>query len=317
MTGTLRAMATVGDVIIQRYELLGQLDRGGSGELWVVLDRNLDKKVATKLPLPEALARPEVIEQFEKEAKLAGRVDHPNVANVTDFGVDPEHGIFLCQELIEGPTLASRLYSGDMLSFEEGCRLAVQLGSALAGIHAKGIAHRDLHPGNIIINPARGAVIVDFGLAKDEYDAGPRSSLNRTGPFIAPERRPDSIRVLEGDERFACDYYSLGVVLYESFTSRTPIGPMRLPWSDRMIPAPLMPLIRTLLLEDPVQRLRAKDMLTELAPPERLARGGVRGRLLGGLTPTGVATALTAALGVGLLSVAGYVGAEAILRATG
>jgi serine/threonine-protein kinase len=199
------------DLIDGRYEASEIIAGGGMATVWRGLDTRLGRPVAIKRPRPGAdddlLAR-----RFTREARIAAGISHPNVVTVFDSGAD-DLGPYLVMELVEGPTLAQR-------SLEPGAVRSVgaQLADALAAIHAAGIIHRDVKPGNVIISE-RGPLLTDFGIAFGA-DASTRFTVPgqvlATPAYAAPE-------VLAGERATAAsDVYSLAVVVHEGLTGLKP-----------------------------------------------------------------------------------------------
>ncbi|MGH6804736.1 MAG: serine/threonine-protein kinase, partial [Methyloceanibacter sp.] len=145
------------------YEILAPLGAGGMGEVYRAKDTRLDREVAIKV-LPAHLSRsPEFKQRFEREAKSISQLAHPNICTLHDIG--HQDGVdYLVMEYLEGDTLAQRLTKGP-LPPEEVLRYGVEIASALDKAHRKGVVHRDLKPGNIMLTKS-GAKLLDFGLAK-------------------------------------------------------------------------------------------------------------------------------------------------------
>ena len=145
------------------YEILAPLGAGGMGEVYRARDTRLDRTVAIKV-LPEHLANdPDSSQRFEREARAVSSLNHPHICVLHDIG--HQDGIdFLVMECLEGETLAARLAKGP-LPVAPALDYAVQITSALAAAHRRGISHRDLKPGNIMLTKT-GAKLLDFGLAK-------------------------------------------------------------------------------------------------------------------------------------------------------
>ena len=185
------------------YKIEGPLGAGGMGEVFRATDTRLGRAVAIKTSQEQFSAR------FDREARAISSLNHPNICTLHDVGPN-----YLVMELCEGETLAARLERGK-LSIPETIRYGAQIADALAAAHAKGITHRDLKPGNIMLGKS-GVKVLDFGLAKspqDETLTGTRMIMG-TPAYMAPEQR-------EGKECDACtDIYSLGLVLYEMVTGK-------------------------------------------------------------------------------------------------
>ena len=217
------------------YEIVGPLGAGGMGEVFVARDTRLGREVAVKV-LPRDLASdPERRARFEREARAISALSHPNVCALFDVGqAEGPDGVieYLVMEKLEGETLAARLTRGP-LPAGEVLALGGQLAGALAAAHRRGIVHRDVKPGNVMLTRS-GAKLLDFGLARHgESEPGAPSGeemtatlataaqpLSRVGtvmgtwPYLAPEQ----VRGRPADAR--SDVFALGAVLHEALTAR-------------------------------------------------------------------------------------------------
>ena len=152
------------------YEILSAIGAGGMGEVYKARDTRLDRTVAIKV-LPTHLAdRAELRERFEREAKTIASLNHPHICTLFDTGHQDDID-FLVMEYIEGETLAQRLVKG-ALPIQQVMQYAIEIADALDKAHRKGITHRDLKPGNIMLTKS-GTKLLDFGLAKMKQDATP------------------------------------------------------------------------------------------------------------------------------------------------
>ena len=247
------------------YKIEGPLAAGGMGEVFRGVDMRLGRSVAVKT------SREQFGERFSREARAISSLNHPNICTLYDVGPN-----YLVMELCDGETLASRLKRGK-LSIQESLRYGAQIADALAAAHAKGITHRDLKPGNIMLGKA-GIKVLDFGLAKSPQDltlTGTRMVMG-TPAYMPPEQR----EAKECDAR--SDIYSLGLVLCEMATGkRTEQG--QAPLLDQL-PERLRHVIERCLEQDPAERWQtASDVRKELqwaatstAIPEGATSGGGR-----------------------------------------
>jgi hypothetical protein len=211
---------------IGRYEILAPLGAGGMGEVYSARDPQLDRPVAIKI-LTASRATGSQLERFQREARAVARITHPHICTIYDVG-DFAGVPFLVMELLEGETLADRLERGP-LPIDRALVSAGQIASALDAAHRKGVIHRDLKPGNVMVM-ASGVKLLDFGLAKlkdiDDAETLDRStkSLRLTGqgtvlgtiPYMAPEQ----VEGRQADAR--TDIFALGVILYEMTSGRPP-----------------------------------------------------------------------------------------------
>ena len=156
-------MALTAGTKLGPYEILSPLGAGGIGEVYKARDTRLDRFVAIKI-LPEALAAdPEFRERFDREARAVAALSHPHICPLFDIG--QQDGVdFLVMEYLEGETLAARLNKG-ALPLDQALQYAIEIADALDKAHRKGITHRDLKPGNVMVTKS-GTKLLDFGLAK-------------------------------------------------------------------------------------------------------------------------------------------------------
>lgn len=206
-------MALESGTLLGPYEVLGPLGAGGMGEVYRARDRRLGREVAVKVLHPAIRADPERLTRFETEARITGSLDHPNILAIHDVGTHAGEP-YLVSELLEGQTLAERL-DGSPLPVRKAVDYARQIASGLAAAHDKGVVHRDLKPGNVVICRDGRVKILDFGLARlvqDEAEPDQAATAGRvlgTLGYMAPEQ----VRAQPADAR--SDIFSFGVVLYE------------------------------------------------------------------------------------------------------
>lgn len=212
-------------IIDGRYRVLERLAAGGMGEVLKVEHLELGRKLALKLMLPALSSDEEFVARFKTEAVAVSRIGHPNIIDVTDFGRTPDGRFYFVMELLEGLTLASTLHRGGPMPVERVARVGAQAARALAAAHAVGIVHRDLKPENVMLvqrGEARDVVkVLDFGVAKVHVSAGGTGQtvaglVVGTPMYMSPEQA----RALPVDHR--TDIYSLGLILYELISGRTP-----------------------------------------------------------------------------------------------
>jgi serine/threonine protein kinase len=206
-------MAKRKDAKIGRYKILDELGRGAMGVVYRAEDPSLDRIVALKtISLADAEGRKEYEKRFLLEAKAAGKLTHPNIVTIFDYG-EEEDLAYLAMELLEGSDLRSRMRREEIPPLE-AVEIALQVADGLGFAHEHGVVHRDIKPGNIM-QLDRGAVkIMDFGIARMRF-ADHKTS---TGMVLGTPRymSPEQISGLPVDQR--SDIFSLGTVLYEMLT---------------------------------------------------------------------------------------------------
>ena len=212
-------MAVLGVEIAGRYRLDERLGAGGMSTVYRARDSVLERQVAVKL-LAEHLAEDDgFVARFRREALAAAKLIHPNVVQVYDSGLDTEaHRHFIVMEYVKGPTVAQLLREHDRLPVEQAADIAAQACEGLEYAHRHGVIHRDVKPGNLIVNPDGVVKLVDFGIAKAAEDSHITKigSVVGTAAYLSPERA-------QGDEATAsADVYSLGVVVYQMLAGRRP-----------------------------------------------------------------------------------------------
>ena len=201
---------------IGRYKILGEIGRGAMGVVYKADDPNLDRSVALKTIMldKDADGRAEYQKRFMVEAKAAGKLTHPNIVTVYDFG-ETDGVAYMAMELVEGTDLRKRVQQG-ALPAVEAVEIGCQVAEGLAFAHGRGIVHRDIKPANIML-PDRGAAkIMDFGLARMRV-ADHKTS---TGIVLGTPRymSPEQITGQPVDQR--SDIFSLGIVLWEMLTGK-------------------------------------------------------------------------------------------------
>lgn len=201
------------------YEILQKIGEGGMGTVYLARDRALDRKVALKI-LPGPLARDGAWRaRFLREARALARLKHPNQVQI--YTVDSAGGVhFFAMELIEGESLAERIARAGPLGLEEILSLSGQVLSALSAVHSAGITHRDIKSANIMIEPSGRAVLMDFGLAKEEQSGGVTTAgvILGTPEYMSPEQAESQPATARSD------IYSFGIVLYEMVTGSVPFS---------------------------------------------------------------------------------------------
>ncbi|GGT31800.1 serine/threonine-protein kinase [Streptomyces chromofuscus] len=205
-------------LIAGRYQLQDPIGRGAMGEVWRAYDETLGRPVAVKLLLPQD-SDPTAASRFRLEAQTAGRLHHPYVVGVLDFG-SYEDRLFLVMELVDGDSLARVLAETGPQPAERVARIASQAAAGLAAAHQQGIVHRDIKPANLLLDADGTLKIGDFGIARFLDD--PAAALTATGQIVGTSLYLAPERALGRPAGPASDVYSLGCVLYQLLTGRPP-----------------------------------------------------------------------------------------------
>ena len=211
---------------VSHYRILGKLGGGGMGVVYEAEDLKLGRHVALKFIPDNLTGDPKALERFEREARAASQLNHPNICTI--HGIEENNGHpFIVMEKLEGQSLKQRI-GGQAMDLEPVLDISIQVAEALAASHAKGIVHRDIKPANIFLTPSGQVKVLDFGLAKlvhhigTDDDAAADNSLTAVGviPGTAVYMSPEQARGETIDGR--SDLFSFGVVMYEMSTGKKP-----------------------------------------------------------------------------------------------
>lgn len=205
--------------MLGRYRLLDEIAVGGTARIYRARDEQLGREVAVKLLHPHLLPDERSRRRLEAEARAAAGLSHPGIAAVYDVDVDPEAPA-LVMELVKGESLAARLARRGPMPAGEVARIGAEVADALYLAHRNGIVHRDVKPGNILLEPDGGVRLIDFGIAQSL--APGTESLTQTGTTLGTPRymSPEQMAGIPAGPR--SDLWSLGVVLYEALAGRVP-----------------------------------------------------------------------------------------------
>ena len=248
-----------------RYELRGQLGLGGMATVYSAWDTMLHVERAIKILNPNLVKSPTIQQRFLNEARTMARLQHPNIVQVVDVGVDGSR-TFMVMELLEGGSLQDRLERDGALPPHDAAHVAVAVLQALAVAHDAGIIHRDIKPQNILLTREGMPKLSDFGIA---HVTDATRQLTKTGAvmgtigFMAPEQRI-SARKVDG----RADLYAVGTTLYAALTGQMPIELYASAFDEELmvgIPVPLVPVVQTSTMYKPEQRFAdARTMETAL-----------------------------------------------------
>lgn len=212
---------------LKNYKILEELGAGGQGTVYKATDGKLGRTVVVKVLPAELTAREANLRRFEREARLASSLDHPNICTIFDLDEAEGHH-FIAMQYVEGRNVR-QLVNGHPLDLKSTLLIAIQVTDALAAAHARGIIHRDIKSGNVMVTPSGQVKILDFGLAKllDDTDDRSQSTIHRTDltevgvPYgTATYAAPEQARGDRVDKR--ADIFSTGVLLYEMLTGTWP-----------------------------------------------------------------------------------------------
>jgi eukaryotic-like serine/threonine-protein kinase len=207
-----------------RYRIVQRIGQGGMGKVYKVAHAHLSRTFALKIISDTVSETREARELFDREARFASAMQHPNITAVVDFGEDEAVGMFMVMELVEGEALHKILFREKQLGVRYACEIVIQLADALHYIHQQGVVHCDIKTENILVReieePGKRrrvvAKLLDFGLARPLNPGRVQTGLSGTPHYVAPER-------IRGEAASpSSDVYSLGILLYELLAGRVP-----------------------------------------------------------------------------------------------
>lgn len=255
-----------------RYELTDRIAIGGMGEVWKARDTVLGRIIAIKILKEEYTGDPNFLRRFRAEAQHTALLNHPGVANVFDYGEEEGSG-YLVMELVPGDPLSAILDREKVLSPDRTLSIMAQTARALSAAHAQGLVHRDIKPGNLLIDAKNRVKVTDFGIARlaDQVPLTATGQVMGTAQYLAPEQATGQ------QATGVSDIYSLGIIGYECLAGHRPFtgesqiaialaqvndDPPALPES---IPEPVRALIMSMLAKEPEDRPADADKLAAAA----------------------------------------------------
>jgi serine/threonine-protein kinase len=262
-------------VFNDRYELVRHVARGGMAQVYLAKDLLLDRPVALKVLFPELSVDHSFVERFRREAQAAANLSHPNIVPIYDWG-EGERTYFIVMEYVDGRTLSQLIHQGP-LDAEQAASIAADVAAALEFAHRHGVIHRDVKPGNVLIDRSGQVKVTDFGIARA---VGTQEGLTQTGAVMgtATYFSPEQAQGHPVDVR--SDVYSLGVMLYEMVVGKPPFAgdspvaiaykhvreePIQPSRANRAVPRSLEAIIMQAMAKDPAHRYQtAEDLRNDL-----------------------------------------------------
>ena len=286
-------MISPGVMLGGRYRLDERIAGGGMGDVWRGTDEVLGRTVAVKILLPALLDEPGFAERFRGEARTMATINHPGVVDVYDYATDQQIA-FLVMEYVEGDALSRTLSRVGRLTPARTMALVAQAADALQAAHEKGIVHRDVKPGNLLVRPNGTLVLTDFGIARSAIvgQLTAAGSVLGTASYISPEQASGATATPSSD------VYALGIVAYQCLSGRRPFegdSPIEIAMKHvrepaRPLPGDIPPAIRAIvdrsMAKDPAARWPTAATLAAVA---RQAAATLAGQAVKPVHPPGAA----------------------------
>ena len=270
---------------IGKYKILGTLGKGGMGIVYKALDPDIEREVAIKTirfdTLTEGMEKEELLTRVIREAKAAGRLNHPNIITIYDVVRDKDL-TYIVMQYVDGPSLQTMIDSGKPFSPQEIIDTLKPVSDALDFAHQGGIIHRDIKPANILIDKSGQPFLADFGVARIET-----STLTQAGTTVGTlsYMSPEQVKGQTVDKR--SDIFALGVILYELLTGKKPFGgdnmstivyrivneePQRITDINKELHGGYESVVRRALAKNPEDRYQScREMIADLENPSRMA----------------------------------------------
>ena len=284
-------LALIQEATAGEYEILAELGRGGMAAVYLARDLSLDRQVAIKTILPELTGRKEMVQRFKREAQMAAGLSHPHIVPIHSVK-QTTRIVYFVMKFIEGRDLDPLIEGAAPLDVHTTRLILQHAGTALAFAHRRGVIHRDVKPGNIMIDENGWAVVTDFGIAKVDDGKNLTASGTAVGSphYMAPEQFENQPLTA------AADQYALGIVAYEMLTGRKPFDgnslaeiikahlfsrPAELTLDRPDLPADVSATITRMLAKDPSDRFPDLDSaIAALGPSDPSMLDAVRTRLM-------------------------------------
>lgn len=253
---------------LPNFDLVQILGRGGMGVVWKATERLLKRHVAIKL-LHNVRKDMDFVERFAREARVMAQLNHPNIVTLYSFGRTRSNHCYLVMEMVEGADLGQWLARGPV-DLPATLSVMLDLCVALRHAHEAGFMHRDIKPGNVLVDSRGRVKVTDFGLARLTTEPDTNCLTKHgwavgTPHYIAPEQARG-----DGLEDHRADIYSVGVMLYQMLTGELPRGVFRLPSTKRKTDKRLDKIVLRALQEDPADRYQSvADLMSDLAQVRR------------------------------------------------
>lgn len=257
-------------VLDRRYRLTERIGEGGMAEVYRGTDLRLGREVAVKILRPQYASDQKFLERFLQEARAMASFSHPNIVNVYDVGREGRR-YYIVMEYVPGTDLRRLLQQRGRLPVREALEIARQIAAGVGAAHRKGIVHRDIKPGNVLITPAGEAKVADFGIARAmtaTHHLTEPGVVWGTTAYLSPEQ-------IRGEAATpSSDVYAIGVVLFEMLAGRTPFQgedrvaialqhlnelPPKLSQLNPRVPPSVERLVERMLAKDPAQRFATAD----------------------------------------------------------
>ncbi|KOX13262.1 serine/threonine protein kinase [Nocardiopsis sp. NRRL B-16309] len=270
----------VGTVLSDRYRLEEQIGSGGMGTVWKATDTLLNRPVAVKLLHLSQMAEPTARQRFRTEGRITAGLSHPGIAQVYDYG-EEDGRAFLIMELVVGEPLSQVLREHGRLTPDQTLDFLCQAAQALAAAHARGVVHRDIKPGNLLVTGDGQLKLTDFGIARGDMSV----TLTQTGMVMGTAQYISPEQALGQPASSASDLYALGVVAYECLAGTPPFtgdSPVALALAHTRDEPPELPdhvplevddLVAALLVKDPEERPSSASEVAHMAAVIRSEAG--------------------------------------------